>query len=264
MGSMELGLEWSWVEWQGLPYLRCGLLAGWDHGFFTQQCWPRTPVDLATALRPGAPVYRTHQVHGNRVFGVAELAPIDAEAGRDGLSQGDGSVTIVAGQSVWACSADCTPALIADRGTGQVAAVHAGWRGTSLRIVPVAIERLLAQGSRLEDLVVAMGPAIDGSVYQVAESVAAEVGASVLPDLEPAARLVALAKLERSPILPDDKPGHVRLDVRRVNELQLLGLGLVPEQISIAPICTYQDPVNFFSYRRNPEKKVQWSGIVSR
>jgi polyphenol oxidase len=101
-------------------------------------------------------------------------------------------------------------------------------------------------------------------VYQVAESVAAEVGASVLPELEPEARLVALAKLERSPILPDDKPGHVRLDVRRVNELQLLGLGLVPEQIAIAPVCTYQDPVNFFSYRRNPEKKVQWSGIVSR
>jgi polyphenol oxidase len=264
MGSMDGGLGWSWREWQGLPYLRCGLLEGWDHGFFTQQCWPRTPLGLVEALHPGASVYRTHQVHGNRVFGVAELAPIGSDEGRDGLAQGDGSVTMMAGQSVWACSADCTPALIADRRSGQVAAVHAGWRGTSLRIVPVAIERLLAQGSQLADLVVAMGPAIDGSVYQVANSVAADVGASLLPELAAEERLVALETLERSPILPDDKPGHVRLDVRRINELQLLELGLLPEQIAIAPFCTYQDPVNFFSYRRNPEKKVQWSGIVSR
>ncbi|MGB2924169.1 MAG: laccase domain-containing protein [Limnothrix sp.] len=32
----------------------------------------------------------------------------------------------------------------------------------------------------------------------------------------------------------------------------------------MAPHCTYQDTENFFSYRRSNQKKVQWSGIVSR
>lgn len=262
---MEMSTDWQWADWQGLPYLRCNLLDDWAHGFFTQPCWPRTPVTLVNALMPGALVYRTHQVHGNRVFGVDELTPILSEVdSREGLAQGDGSVTARAGQSVWACSADCTPALIADRCTGQVAAVHAGWRGTAARILPVAIELMVAQGSQLADLRVAMGPAIDGTVYQVAATVAAEVAASLLPNLEPEARLAELQGLARSPILADERPDHVRLDVRRINELQLLDLGLMPEHLSIAPYCTYQDPVNFFSYRRNPEKKVQWSGIVSR
>ena len=35
------------------------------------------------------------------------------------------------------------------------------------------------------------------------------------------------------------------------------------EQIAIAPYCTFQTPEHFFSYRREQQKKVQWSGIVS-
>jgi hypothetical protein len=74
----------------------------------------------------------------------------------------------------------------------------------------------------------------------------------------------SLQQLPKPPILPDAKPGHVRLDVRRFNSLQLERLGFGPEQIAIAPHCTYQDPENFFSYRRDGRKQVQWSGIVSR
>jgi len=64
--------------------------------------------------------------------------------------------------------------------------------------------------------------------------------------------------------LDDPEPGRARLDVRRVNALQLEQLGLSSEQIAIAPHCTYQDPENFFSYRRSKQRKAQWSGIVSQ
>jgi copper oxidase (laccase) domain-containing protein len=63
--------------------------------------------------------------------------------------------------------------------------------------------------------------------------------------------------------LDDELPGKVRLDVPRVNQLQLEQLGINPEHIAIAPYCTYQQSDLFFSYRRTGEKKVQWSGIVS-
>jgi polyphenol oxidase len=114
---------------------------------------------------------------------------------------------------------------------------------------------------------VAIGPAIDGEVYQVTTGVAAEVCLSILPELqgaEPDNIIDRALSLQDSPLLPDDQPGRIRLDVRRVNLWQLRQLGLTDQQISIAPHCTFQEPDNFFSYRREKLKKIQWSGIVSR
>jgi hypothetical protein len=70
--------------------------------------------------------------------------------------------------------------------------------------------------------------------------------------------------LENPPILPDAEPCKFRLDVRRINALQLANLGIRSEQVAIAPHCTYQQPEHFFSYRRTQQKAVQWSGIVSQ
>ncbi|PSN79984.1 laccase, partial [filamentous cyanobacterium CCP4] len=74
----------------------------------------------------------------------------------------------------------------------------------------------------------------------------------------------ALLQRENSPLLADDAPGKVRLDVRQANARQLEQLGIGRDQVAIAPHCTFQEPDRFFSYRRTGEKQVQWSGIVSR
>jgi polyphenol oxidase len=252
---------WHWRTWNELPYLTCSLLEPWSHGFFTQQFWQRSPTDLTHVLQPTAQAYRVKQVHGNTVLVPSELEPM----ADDDYPPADGLVTEQTNQAVWACSADCTPVLIADVATGQVAAVHAGWRGTALKIVPQAIARMMAQGSHLQHLRVAMGPAIAGEVYQVSEHVAAEVGSTIVPldRADPTALLEALRQLPNSPLLDDPEPGRRRLDVRRVNALQLEQLGVGFEHIAIAPYCTYQTPDRFFSYRRSREKKAQWSGIVS-
>ncbi len=249
--------QWKWQEWQGLPYLRCSLLQDFCHGFFTQHFAPQLPEELVQVLQPEAQVYRVKQVHGKRVLPTGDVV--------EGV-EADGLWTEDALTAVWVCSADCTPALIADRTTGKVAAVHAGWRGTALKIIPETIQQLIQAGSQKEDLVIALGPAIAGEVYQVSTQVAAEVGASIVDqagDLHPAEILTALADLPTSPILEDDHPGRVRLDVRLVNTLQMQQLGINSDQIAIAPHCTYQQPEHFFSYRRQKLKKVQWSGIVS-
>ncbi len=260
---------WHWHSWEELPYLTCSLLEPWEHGFFTSAFSPRSPSEIVAALQPDAQVYRVRQVHGNRVLTPSEIESATAvtNQGEPERPPADGILTEQPQQAVWVCSADCTPVLIADEKTGQVAAVHAGWRGTASRIVPNAIARLLESGSRLQDLRIAMGPAIAGEVYQVSETVAAEVGASVVPPdtaVTAESSLDFLQQLPDSPILDDPKPGRVRLDVRRVNALQLEQLGIHPEQVAIAPHCTYQQPEHFFSYRRDKLKKVQWSGIVSK
>lgn len=254
---------WHWQTWNTSPYLTCSILEPWQHGFFSLHYAPRPPEELTTVLHPTAQPYRVKQVHGNTVLTPTEVRQQETERDRPAA---DGLVTEAVAQAVWVCSADCTPVLMGDVKTGQVAAIHAGWRGTALKIVPQAIARMQTQGTQLANLRVAMGPAIAGEVYQVSETVAAEVGATIdsINLTNVTASIAALLSLPNAPLLPDPEPGRVRLDVRRVNALQLEQLGLSPEQIAIAPHCTYQDPTHFFSYRRTQQKQVQWSGIVSR
>ncbi len=253
---------WHWRNWGEMPYLTCNILELWHHGFFTQQFWPSSPVELTKVLQPEALVYRLKQVHGNIVVTPQEIDSKLSLSGDD-LVSADGLVSEQPLQAVWVASADCTPVLIGDVKTGQVAALHAGWRGTAKKIVPQAIARLQAQGSKLDDLRIAMGPAIAGEVYQVSLEVAAEIGSSIISQGDEKYIVEALKDFPNSPLLEDPNPGKIRLDVRRVNVLQIESLGISEEQIAIAPYCTYQTPEHFFSYRRQQEKKVQWSGIVS-
>ena len=271
---------WVWKTWKERPYLTCELIPQ-PHGFFTSHFYPHTPEDLVEVIAPSAQVYRVKQVHSADVMSPDEIKNAIA-AGLPTLPDGspatfplaDGAISTQpkqaqTPQSVWACSADCTPALICDVVTGQVAAVHAGWRGTAQKIVPVAVSRLIANGSEPKHLRIALGPAIDGQVYQVGKAVALEVGATVSShlfdsELSDAELIEQLTAIENPPILSDEHPERVRLDVRRINQMQLEQMGIDAEQIAIAPHCTYQDPDNFFSYRRTHEKKVQWAGIVSR
>ena len=249
-------------QWQRTPdfFLQCRLLREFPHGFFTRHFANCALSDLTEILAPEAITYRSKQVHGNRIVTPSEMA-------KEAISHvpADGLLSDGEQQALWVASADCTPALIADVKTRQVAAVHAGWRGTAQSILPSAIARFLANGSQLSHLRVALGPAISGEVYQVAEEVASQVGATLFPEeanLPPEVILEQLWEFPSSPLFPDHEPGKVRLDVRQVNRLQLEQIGLHPEQIAVAPHCTYQQAEHFFSYRRHQEKAVQWSGIV--
>ncbi|HEY9811802.1 MAG TPA: peptidoglycan editing factor PgeF [Halomicronema sp.] len=259
---------WHWQTWNELPYLTCSLLEKWPHGFFTHHCWPRSPAELVASLEPQAEVYRVKQVHGNKVLTTNQICDIEnppsSESETVTYPEADGLVTKQSQQAVWVASADCTPVLIADTQTGLVGAVHSGWRGTAAKIVPQAILRMEEQGCRLEDLRIAMGPAIAGEVYQVSEDVAEAVCASLMAASDSEKLPSMLQEILDSPVLDDPEPGKVRLDVRRVISLQLEHLGVAPEQVAIAPYCTYQTPEHFFSYRRDNLRKVQWSGIVSR
>ncbi|MGB0561299.1 MAG: peptidoglycan editing factor PgeF [Spirulinaceae cyanobacterium] len=253
--------QWQWQTVAGQPYLICELLADWPHGFFTQQFYPTPPETLSQQLAPEAIAYRVKQVHGNVALTPSAIA---AHPGAE-LPQADAVVTEAPQQSAWVASADCTPVLIGDVVTGRVAAIHSGWRGTAQRIVPQTIAQLLERGSQLQNLRLAMGPAIQGQVYQVGEQVGQEVARSMIADPEPNIDYFQQAMMLDEPALfLDDHPGRVRLDVRRVIARQLQDMGVSPQDVTIAPCCTYQQPDYFFSYRRTKEKKVQWSGIVGQ
>ena len=248
---------WTWVGTYGGYYLQSDLLSGFEHGFFTR-CWHgREPQELAGDLSAGVSVHRPRQVHGAVVLPASDAAAAP-------WPEADGLCSDAGGQSLWVCGADCTPVLIADPRQGRVAACHAGWRGVAARIVPVAMARMEALGSRRADLLVALGPAISGPMYQVERPVSEAVAAALEPpgQLDPQAGLALLA--EAGALLPDPRPGCDRLDIRAATLAQLERFGIPREHQAVCPLCTFGLSSLFHSWRRDRVRAVQWSGIVSQ
>lgn len=261
--------NWEWQQVEENAYLTCKLLSNWHHGFFTKNFYPQTPEDLTSILQPATTAYRVKQVHGNVILAANEInQAIKEQKLANPFPDADGVISDCPDQSVWVASADCTPILIGDLLSGRVCAIHAGWRGTSLKIVVKAIARFLESGSNKENLRIAIGPAIAGKVYQVDDYVAVKVGKTIISDPDDKTDreiLEELKSLPNSPVTDDKLAGKSRLNVSRVNQIQLEQLKINPEHIAIAKeFCTYQQEDLLFSYRRTGEKKVQWSGIVSQ
>lgn len=248
---------WTWVGTYGGYYLQCDRLGSFEHGFFTRQWQGRGPEVLAGYISAGVSVHRLRQVHSAQVLPASQ-------ATAEPWPEADGLVSDGGGQSLWACGADCTPVLIADPVSGRVATCHAGWRGVAGGILAEAVQQLQARGSRASDLLVALGPAISGSLYQVERAVSEQVAAALKPGQlkQPTVQLEALRHC--GALQDDPDPKRDRLDIRAAARHQLEHLGVAGERIAICPLCTASEPLLFHSWRRDQVKAVQWSGIVSQ
>lgn len=116
-----------------------------------------------------------HQVHGNDILELSEkhcgmgiLRSAKVNVDGDGLYV---SGTDSAIKGICVKSADCTPILFADIKRGSVCAVHSGWRGTVLDIPGEAVRKMILRGSRIEDIICAVGPCIGKCCYEVSEDV---------------------------------------------------------------------------------------------
>jgi hypothetical protein len=185
------------------------------------------------------------QVHGRNVIVVREGTSLPAER-----PEADAFVSNSATVGVAVRVADCVPLLIADRRTGVVAAVHAGWRGTAARVAVAAIETMSGEfGSHAADLIAAIGPSIGSCCY--------EVGTELVDAF-------AAAGHERYLIdrwflaLPPQRGSHdrprLRLDVAGANRDQLVLAGVPEEQIHLSGLCTAMHLDVFTSYRAEKEK----------
>jgi polyphenol oxidase len=122
--------------------------------------------------------------------------------------------------------------LLVDPKRHLVAAAHAGWRGTAAGVASVAVDALVARGSRPEDLVAALGPGIGPCCYEVGDEVRAAFGPSRAAFFRPG---------------PNGRP---HLDLRGANARQLVAEGLRPEALHHVADCTRCRADLYHSYRR--------------
>ncbi len=147
-------------------------------------------------------------------------------------------MTRESGRLLAVVSADCAPILLLDPDSGWIAAVHAGWRGTSLRILDPVLETLLQRGAALSRLLVLIGPCISRDRY--------EVGPDVVEALDEAYASFDLDGAKRP--APD---GRAFVDVAGYNRALLRRRGVPADRILCSDLCTASRPDLFPSYRRD-------------
>ncbi len=148
----------------------------------------------------------------------------------------DGLITNEAGVTLTTLHADCIPLFLYDPVKKAGGMVHAGWRGTSLRVGRKAA--LLMQekfGSRPEDILAGVGPSICADCFEV-DAPVMEIFQKNFPEVPCISYTEATKKY------------HV--DLWRVMGAQLLEAGLLPQHIAQSGACTCCGE-GFFSYRRD-------------
>ncbi len=170
------------------------------------------------------------QVHG------ARICVIDGdEPPPECVPECDGLITARPGVALAIRTADCAPLLFVDRVRRVIGVAHAGWRGTALgmasRMVGAFVEKF---SSRVEDIQVAIGPAVGPCCYQVDAPVHAAFSSRT--DAENILR----------PCREDDR---WMLDLALANRLQIGGQGVPEGNISLSGLCTACGQELFFSHR---------------
>ena len=147
----------------------------------------------------------------------------------------DAAYTDEIGKPCLVMTADCLPILLTNQSGDFVAAIHAGWRG----LINGIIEKTVAQLSKYsaKQMIAFIGPAICQKCFEVDDGVLLEFKQK---DIESTQYFTAGLQ-----------SGKFQADLRKIAELKLLRLGLLPENISNQSVCTKCNPRWFYSYRAN-------------
>ena len=243
-----------WREKNGVKVLICRALEekGFVNGFSTRlggvSNFPKDSLSLA-----GFDEDLAHNIEENRqrflrLFGEnfqfatcwqihsADVRVIKTfEDTLDGNHKCDALVSNLENVLVGVKTADCVPILIGDVKTKAFAAIHAGWRGTVNSIIKNVCEKMRGHfDTNSKDLICAIGPAAGGKNYEIGQDVI-DAFRENFPESEH--------------LFTPTRSGHALVDLPLANKEQLVSIGVSPENIHVAPLCTIERNDLFFSYR---------------
>lgn len=146
--------------------------------------------------------------------------------------------------------ADCVPLLFLDPVKRVIGVAHAGWKGTVGQIGTKLIHKWVERyDSKVEDLRVAIGPAIGGCCYEVTDHVIDHLN-PYKKSLSPS----AIAELGQ---------GKYKLDLKQVNVDFLLQAGILAGHIEVSRWCTSCNQNLFFSHRRDGGRTGRMAAFIA-
>jgi polyphenol oxidase len=181
------------------------------------------------------------QVHGAK---VAVIGPDETGSGAldaaGAIPGADAMITDRPGAALCIFTADCVPIFIVDPVNNAIGLAHAGWKGTAADIVTETLSAMTqSYGSRPQDCLAAIGPAIGRCCYEVGNDTANAIFKACADD---------------RPIVRTCEGGAcLRVDLPLANWLLLRKAGVPEESIALSQRCTCCNGDEFFSYRRDGE-----------
>lgn len=185
-------------------------------------------VDAFFTTREGNPItadyaeriIRPEQVHGENIEIVDE---------REAYPETDGLILTGLNMALCLRFADCTPLIFYDTCSHIGAISHAGWRGTVMRIgVKTVAKMIMNFGTKPENIIALVGPAISMCCYEVSEEV----------------RDALLNTVKNTEGLYKNR----NVDLKKINARQLEEIGV--DKVDICPYCTSCNNDLFYSYRK--------------
>ncbi len=180
------------------------------------------------------------QIHSDRIV-IVDRAIHDFE----NPPECDALITDQPGIPLMVMTADCTPVLFFDPVKNIIAVAHAGRAGAVQGIVPKTIQKMQKRfASKLEDILVVLGPSIQSCCYEVGEKIAKEVTDNGFGD----------AVVERET--------RYYLEVNAIIKKQLEAIGIKKEKLEDLDICNACEHEKFFSYRADRQKTGRIAGVL--
>ena len=161
------------------------------------------------------------QVHGTAVRIAGDAAPLEADA----------AIAREPGATVAVLTADCLPILLCAGNGGEIAAIHAGWRGLAAGVIEATMARMQTSP---EHLLAWIGPAIAQPAFEVGGEVRA-----AFVETDPGAE---------SCFLENDR-GRWQADLFALAGRRLRAGGV--RGVHGGGLCTFADGERFFSFRRD-------------
>jgi YfiH family protein len=183
------------------------------------------PVELFPQLFSGAGVKTLKQVHGSTIILSSQIDPD---------SQGDGIILDEPDTLAIIKTADCAPLFFWDKTFSTGGVIHIGWRGFLKGIQHNLIDILEKKGFRGEQMRFYIGPAIEGSCYQVGQDLYKKF----------------INHSHRPHIFTPSISGKFFLDLPLAISMDLMDRGVGEQQITSCHICTSCQSGYFPSYRK--------------
>lgn len=162
----------------------------------------------------------------------------------------DGLVTNVPGIPLVTFYADCVPLLFFDPVKKVIASSHSGWKGTLHRMGEVTVRRMETKFScNPKDILVAIGPSICQSCYEVDEMVYDAFSK-------------AYDKQETEQIFIKKENQHYQLNLWKANQLVLEKAGIRKEHLQLPDLCTCCNNTLLYSHRASKGKRGNLAAFI--
>jgi len=172
------------------------------------------------------------QVHGDQIYCLDEIS----HSSKGGVLMGDAIISNLPNKNIAVFTADCLPVITYDIHLNIVGVIHAGRKGTSLRITEKTIQKMVKKyGSSPKNIVVGFGPGVGGCCY--------EVGVECLESFRG-----SYSSIERFVVANENK--KYMLDLKIANHINALDAGVLEKNIFDCDICTVCNNDLVFSHRK--------------